>query len=195
VIQAIAEGRRAASGIDKYLGGDGDIDISLLDETPLDIELSGVENFFDLPRTTAPRIAHNEAVACMALVESGYSAEAAIKEAERCLRCDLRLALRPVALPPEPWLEFNSDNAERLPETEGVYQLLDENKVVYAIKGVTNLREAISELVNTSTKAKFFLFKEDPMYSKAESELIQEYLKEHGCMPLGEGADDLDDLF
>jgi hypothetical protein len=33
------------------------------------------------------------------------------------------------------------------------------------------------------------------MYSKRESELIQEYLKRHGSMPPGEGDDDLDDLF
>jgi hypothetical protein len=33
------------------------------------------------------------------------------------------------------------------------------------------------------------------MFSKRESELIQGYLKQHGCMPPGEGEDDLDDLF
>jgi hypothetical protein len=33
------------------------------------------------------------------------------------------------------------------------------------------------------------------MYSKRESELIQEYLQQHGRMPAGEGDDDLDDLF
>ena len=51
------------------------------------------------------------------------------------------------------------------------------------------------KIVQTSTKAKFFLYEEDPMYSKRESELIQDYLREHGCMPPGEGEDDLDDLF
>jgi hypothetical protein len=33
------------------------------------------------------------------------------------------------------------------------------------------------------------------MYSKRESELIQEYLRKHGRMPPGEGEDDLEDLF
>jgi NADPH-dependent glutamate synthase beta subunit-like oxidoreductase/ferredoxin len=195
VIQAIADGRRAASGIDRFLGGDGNIDIPLLDETELDRELGHIENFCDLARVAAPRMGSEEAVACLALVESGYSAEAAIQEAERCLRCDLRLAMHPAPVPPEAWLEFNHENVNKLPELEGVYQLLDENKVVYAIKGVNNLRDALSPLVDTSTKAKFFLFREDPMFSKAESELIQEYLKEHGTMPPGEGEDDLDDLF
>jgi hypothetical protein len=32
------------------------------------------------------------------------------------------------------------------------------------------------------------------MFSKRESELIQEYLQQHGCMPPGE-EDELDDLF
>jgi hypothetical protein len=87
------------------------------------------------------------------------------------------------------------DAIGKVPASEGVYQLLDEDKTVYAIKGVDNLREALSGLVETSTKAKFFLFDEDPMFSKRESELIQEYLSKHGCMPPGEGDDDLDDLF
>jgi len=73
--------------------------------------------------------------------------------------------------------------------------LLDEDKVVYAIKGVDDIKQALSEIVETSNKAKYFLFDHDPMYSKRESELIQEYLQQHGRMPVGEGDDDLDDLF
>ena len=92
-------------------------------------------------------------------------------------------------------LEFTENVIEGVPETSGVYQLLDENKHVYAIKGADNLKNALSEILTSSTKAKFFLFDEDPMYSKRESELIQEYLRQHGCMPPGEGEDDLDDLF
>jgi len=65
---------------------------------------------------------------------------------------------------------------------------------VYAVKGTANLRLALTEIAGT-TKAKYFLFETDPMYSKRESELIQEYLQEHGRMPPGEGDDDLDDLF
>lgn len=82
-----------------------------------------------------------------------------------------------------------------VPVSEGVYQLLDDDKAIYAIQGVSELRSALSEVLATSSKARYFLFEEDPMYSKRESELIQQYLQEHGCMPPGEGEDDLDDLF
>jgi hypothetical protein len=105
------------------------------------------------------------------------------------------LSINPVPLPPQPWLEFTADNVATVPESEGVFQLLDESRVVYAIQGVANLRQALSEIDASITKARFFLFDEDPMYSKKESELIQQYLQQHGCLPPGEGEDDLDDLF
>lgn len=195
VVEAIEQGRRAASGIDSYLGGDGNVDFRLVDEAELDGELGGIERFASLPRTPEPRLPVQEAVGCFTLVETGYTPEHAMREASRCLRCDLRLHSHSVPLPPESWLDFTEENVSALPESEGVYQLLDEGKVVYAIKGVDNLRSALSEIVQIGTKAKFFLYEEDPMYSKRESELIQDYLREHGCMPPGEGEDDLDDLF
>jgi len=195
VIDAIAEGRRAAAAIDRCLGGDGDIHFPLLDDTAPDRELSQVDGFVDLKGVAPGKLLPEEAANCFLVVETGYSRDEAMSEAERCLRCDLRLLLRPPTLPPEPWLEFTAEDIAGVPESEGVYQLLDENKTAYAIKGVRNLRIALSELLETSTKARFFLFDEDPMFSKRESELIQEYLQQHGSMPPGEGDDDLDDLF
>jgi len=195
VIESIAQARRAASGIDRYLDGDGDICFPLLDATELDIKFGQIEGFFDLPRIHVPHLPIDEATNCFELVEKSYTLTDAVHEAERCLRCDLRLHIRTVPPPPELWLEFNAETVATVPESDGVYQLLDESKVVYAIKGVDNLRQALSDLLGTSAKAKYFLFDEDPMYSKRESELIQEYLKQHGCMPPGEGEDDLDDLF
>jgi ribosomal protein L24E len=195
VIDAIKHGRLAASGIDRYLGGDGDIRMPLLDETKPDIDFKRIENFYDLKRVSMPRLSIEEASTCLSLVEKGYSSSDALCESERCLRCDLRLLICSTPMPPEPWLEFTEENIASVPQSEGVYQLLDENKVVYAIKGVNNLSDALSEILNTSTKAKFFLYDEDPMFSKRESELIGEYLKIHGKMPPGEGEDDLDELF
>ena len=81
-----------------------------------------------------------------------------------------------------------------MPETEGVYQLLDADKGVIAIKGVMNLKDALSQEVEDADNARYFVFEEDPMYTKRESELIQQYLQEHGELP-GAGADELDDLF
>jgi hypothetical protein len=195
VIEAVAQGRRAAAGIDRFLGGDGDIHVSLLDETPVDHELGGIERFADLGRVPMPRLPAEEAAGSFALVECGYGREDAVREAERCLRCDLRLMIRPAPLPPYPWLELSEASVGAVPESEGVYQLLDEEKQVYAIKGTDNLRTALKEILASSTKARFFLYDVDPMYSKRESELIQGYVQKHGCMPPGEGEDDLDDLF
>ena len=195
VIDAVAHGRKSASGIDKFLGGDGDIDIRLLDDTEPDGELGIIDGFFDLGKIPMPRLGIEEATVCFDLVEKGYSPEDAIGEAGRCLRCDLRLLLCQNPSAPESWIEFNEGNISNLPEIEGVYLLLDEDKKVYAIKGEENIKEALLEILETTEKAKYFLIEEDPMYSKRESELIQGYLKEHGSMPPGEGDDDLDDLF
>ena len=142
----------------------------------------------------APLLEHSSA-ASFDLVEAGYTAADAVREAGRCLRCDLRLLIRSNPPPPEAWLALSVANVANAPAAPGVYQLLDADKVVYAIKGVDDIKQALSEIVETSNKAKYFLFDDDPMYSKRESELIQEYLQQHGRMPVGEGDDDLDDLF
>jgi NADPH-dependent glutamate synthase beta subunit-like oxidoreductase len=195
VIEAIAHARRAATGIDRYLGGDGNIYFPLLDRTEPDAELGSGEGFADLHRTPVSRLPAGEVSGSFALLEGDYSPHAARREADRCLRCDLRLDLRPVPAPPGPWLALTPENIGRVPSSEGVYQLLDSDRLVYAIKGARDLKEALSEILATSEKARFFLFDEDPLYSKRESELIQAYLQEHGRMPPGEGEDDLDDLF
>ncbi|MGD2216077.1 MAG: FAD-dependent oxidoreductase [Gemmatimonadales bacterium] len=195
VVDAVADGRRAASGIDRYLGGDGNIHFPLLDATEPEAELPRVDGFSELTRTPMPRLAPADATRSFAPLETGYTSDAARREADRCLRCDLRLAIPAPLAPPESWLELSSENVARVPASGGVYQLLDAERIVYAIKGVNDLRAALSEIAATSTKARFFLFDEDPLFSKRESELIQEYLREHGCMPPGEGEDDLDDLF
>jgi formate dehydrogenase beta subunit len=81
-----------------------------------------------------------------------------------------------------------------MPESEGVYQLLDANKEVLVIKGVMNIRKSLLEVFEGNDKVAWFEYEEDPLYSKRESELIQRYLQEHGRMP-GAGGDELDDLF
>ncbi|MBW1896874.1 MAG: hypothetical protein JRI47_07430, partial [Deltaproteobacteria bacterium] len=62
------------------------------------------------------------------------------------------------------------------------------------IKGTPNLRRDLLGELEDNERAAFFDFEEDKMYSKRESELIQQYLQEHGEMP-GGGDDDLNDLF
>jgi hypothetical protein len=99
-------------------------------------------------------------------------------------------------MPPreEDALEFVAAVVADVPESEGVYQLLGEDREVLTIKGVMNLRLALTEVLEENEKARFFVYEEAAMYTKRESELIQQYLQEHGELP-GGGDDELDDLF
>ena len=52
------------------------------------------------------------------------------------------------------------------------------------------------EKLVTGTEAGFFLWEEDRMYTKRESELIQQHLQKYGELPgSGLDGDDLDELF
>lgn len=195
VVAAVAEGKRAAAEIDRYLGGDGEIHVRLVDPTEPESAVAQDQEFAKRERIAQPHLATADAVRSFAPVELGYGPDDATREAARCLRCDLRLAIRKQPLPPDPLRELNEGTVAEVPAVPGVYQLLDDEKTVYAIKGVTDLRAGLSEVIATTTRGRYFLYEPDPMYTKRESELIQEFLKQHGCMPPGEGEDDLDDLF
>ncbi len=196
VIEAIAMGRKSASEIDKALGGDGDIDEILVDDEPPNHCLGKVEHFAELDRVVPPRVEGSECVDSFALIEQTFSREDAVREAGRCLACDLRVAIESVVPAPrtETVLELLPAVVEGLPELEGVYQLFDEQKKALAIKGVMNLKEALLEILEENDKARSFVYEQEPMYTKRESELIQQYLQEHGELP-GGGDDELDDLF
>ena len=141
-------------------------------------------------RQTALASTPAERVTDFRLIESTLAAEAACSEADRCLRCHLRQMIGPVILPPELWLPFNSEAVDAVPAVEGVFQLLNANKKVIAITGTIDLRQSLSEKLESPGEAAFFMIDEDPMYTKRESELIQQYLQEHGELPSG-GGDDL----
>jgi len=89
VIEAIAAGRQAAISIDKYLGGEGDIDEVLAppeeEVPPFDIEEVEGEKYRP-PMKTLPLA---ERLPCFAQVVLGFDEEKAIEETKRCLRCDL----------------------------------------------------------------------------------------------------------
>ncbi|MEA3442400.1 MAG: 2Fe-2S iron-sulfur cluster-binding protein [Chloroflexota bacterium] len=194
-IKAIASGRKAAEAVDKYLGGDGVIDEPLLPAEETNHWLGRVEGFADLERLSASYHAPPPQFAGLDKAELPLTLEAAIGEAKRCLRCDLRLLLSKVILPPKVrlWVEFNPENVATVPELEGVYQLLDEGENVMYIKGAMNLRQELQEELDTRENAKYFMYREEPMYTKRESELLQQYMIEHGQMP--EGNRELEDLF
>ncbi|MBN2239316.1 MAG: FAD-dependent oxidoreductase [Dehalococcoidales bacterium] len=85
VIEAIANGRRVAVSIDKYLGGSGEIDQTL---APPEIELPPLEEAEEQFRPDVSMLTVSQRIKSFAEVEAGYSIENAIWEASRCLRCD-----------------------------------------------------------------------------------------------------------
>jgi len=194
IIHAIAAGRQAAASIDRALGGSGEIDEVLFPRGNPDPYLGRDEGFAAWMREKVPRQDVESRVKNFNEVVSRYSDEQAVQEAKRCLQCDLRLQLGCNPAPPQDWLPFDEDNINLVPETEGVFQLLDDDRNVLVIKGTANLRQELSIALEENHSATLFEFEEDKMYSQRESELIQKYLQEHGEMPAG-SADDLDDLF
>lgn len=196
VIEAVAAGRKAAVSIDRFLGGRGEVDETLVPLEKPERKLGRDEGFGDRPRVKMACLPISERIKSFAEIELGYDPKQATEEAKRCLQCDLRLEMTPVIFPPEveKWLEFTPEILNSVPEVEGVFQLLDEGKEVLQITGTMNLRQGLEEALHQSEKAKYFLFEENPMYTKRESELIQQYLKDHGRMP-GGGLNELDDLF
>jgi formate dehydrogenase beta subunit len=195
IVEAIAAGRQAASSIDRYLGGSGEIDEGLVGTEAPSHYLGREEGFADRLRIPVPCLPAEKRLGSFTEVELGFGEPEAIQEAERCLGCDLRLIFnKPVFAPRlELWREFNQENVAEVLETEGVYQLLDEEKNIIYIKGAMNLHRELDEQLEVNEKARFFMYDEEPMYTKRESELLQQYMAQHGDMP--EGNRELDDLF
>jgi len=193
IIHAIAAGRQAAAAIDKALGGDGEIEEVLFSRGAPDSKLSRHEGFAFWPRECVPE--RDAALRKLGFEEIalGFTDEQAVQEARRCLECDLRLHLRCNPAPPVKALPFDAEHIGQIPKTEGVFQLLDRVHQVLSIKGTANLRQELLAALDANSKAAWFEFAEDKMYTKRESELLQKYLQQHGEMPTG--GDELDDLF
>jgi len=193
VIKAIAAGRKAASSIDKYLGGSGDISEVLAETAKASPSFGRDEGFADKHRERQPRLVVERRISDFSEVELGFPKQRACDEAARCLKCDARLQISPVMGPPSDWLEFNAANIDAAPEKDGVYRLFNEQKNVVYIGSNSNIRKGMQEVLNSGDdwvqKAKYLHFEETLMYTMRESELIQQYLQEHGKLP--EGNEDL----
>jgi len=100
VIRAIAAGRKAASSIDKYLGGSGDIDEELTSERRFNLCAGMVEDFLEKPRVRMPEITVAERHGNFTEVERGLVEAEAVAEAKRCCQCGVRQQLSPAPLPP-----------------------------------------------------------------------------------------------
>jgi len=84
-IKAIADGKRAAKAIDKYLGGSGELNTGAPIDIPFPTEDVDVEEH---PRFEIENIAIDKRCESFDEVAIGFNRITAIAEAMRCLRCD-----------------------------------------------------------------------------------------------------------
>jgi len=188
-------GKKAADSIDKLLGRKGLMDrpAALKDEDKSSLWMGEQEGFSSKERVSMPVLSISARLRSFNLIQLGYKEKEAKEEASRCLKCDLRFWLSPVTLPPEKWLELIPEVLNQVPDTEGAFQLLDEEKNIIYIAGTPNLKQTIQEQLSSNQEARYFNYEEDPMYTKRESELIQQFLQKHGHLP--PGNEEVDDLF
>lgn len=103
-VRAIASGRKAAQEVDKYLGGDGNIDEVLIEPVKGNPYIGRKEDFANLPRNTASYKAPAPQFAGLDDAEPPLTEEEAKAEAGRCLQCDLRFDIETVKF----WADYLS---------------------------------------------------------------------------------------
>jgi NADPH-dependent glutamate synthase beta subunit-like oxidoreductase len=94
IIEAIASGRKAASAIDRFLGGDGDREEPFTASGEMLLYTGKRDRgFADQNREETPILPVADRTKGFSEVELGFSDEQALKEARRCLQCDLEIRL------------------------------------------------------------------------------------------------------
>ena len=101
VIKAINAARGAAMAIDKYLGGEGQIDQIFVADEEVNPLLGRREGFAYKERAEMPLLDADKRVRDFSEVEQGLDEKTVIEEAGRCLRCQLRLKISKAPLPPK----------------------------------------------------------------------------------------------
>ncbi|QUL98034.1 MAG: NADH-quinone oxidoreductase subunit NuoF [Candidatus Fermentithermobacillus carboniphilus] len=86
VVEAIAAGKRAAAAIDKYLGGDGNV----VPRSKHQRKLSGPIIEEKMSRVRGRVLPPSDRKGSFVEVELGFDARMAQREAQRCLRCDVK---------------------------------------------------------------------------------------------------------
>lgn len=190
IVHAVAAGRRAASAMDKALGGIGDLEEVFCERDAPDQFLGRHEGFASRPREKVLEMALGARRSGFGEVSFGFTDEQARKEAARCLQCDLRLYMRSNPSPPRKVMAFREETIRKVPDEEGVFLLYDTEKKLLTIKGTADLRQELLLALERKDRAAWFEFEPHKMYSLKESELIQKYVQEHGRMPGGD-----EDLF
>jgi formate dehydrogenase beta subunit len=99
-IEAVADGKREAVSVDRYLGGNGNISevlAPIIEGVP---HVGRIDNFAQRRRQEMPTTKPAKQVGNFAQVELGFSDQLGQEEAKRCMGCDLRFAVaRMVASP------------------------------------------------------------------------------------------------
>ncbi|MEG2216356.1 MAG: hypothetical protein RRZ24_04210 [Clostridia bacterium] len=95
VIKAVAAGRDAAQQIDRYLGGDGEIEEALASVQYRCPHIGKFAGFGELPRQESVVVAPQIRVKGFERMDLGFTEETALCEANRCLQCDLRTDIAP----------------------------------------------------------------------------------------------------
>ncbi len=93
VIQGVASGREAASEMDRYLGGDGDISEILVPAAKKEPWIGRIEGFGYLERAEEQFVPADERKDNFDPISSGICDEKICGEAGRCLQCDLRFEI------------------------------------------------------------------------------------------------------
>jgi len=94
IIDAIAAGRKAASSMDKVLGGDGVLEETFAEKVDAGSYTGKRERgFADLTRFTPQALPLEQRLNSFNEVELCFSDEQAVSEAERCLQCDFEVKL------------------------------------------------------------------------------------------------------
>jgi NADPH-dependent glutamate synthase beta subunit-like oxidoreductase len=101
VVEAIAAARQAASEIDLFLGGDGDIREVLVERDPHKPAIGHIENFAKIARNEPAVVAAEERRTNFSQISAGLCSKAC-EEAGRCLQCDLRFDIAPA----RPWTNY-----------------------------------------------------------------------------------------
>ncbi len=200
VVEAIASGREAALAADRFLGGDGALVLRLSGATR-PTTLGKSEGFATRARVTASPAAATPAPGAtvrFAAATRAHGPEWARLEADRCLRCDLRLGYRVPVRPPkgDARLAMDEGSLARVPDAEGVVRFYSAEGDVLAIVGATSIRAEVSAHLGDGRRVATFDYEPCAMYTQRQNELLSQYVEVHGRMPAGLGEDDdLDGLF
>jgi formate dehydrogenase beta subunit len=96
VIKAIASGRKTASAVDKFLGGDGNIDEQIAARFEADKKIGRDDSFPGLAKVNRKHLSDSQKVGTFQDGLCPMTESEAGSETSRCLQCDLRLKIKPV---------------------------------------------------------------------------------------------------